>query len=385
MKKKIIIVGPTFPYRGGNSLFVTFLYENLSKNYDVIIFNYKLLYPKLLFPGKTQFDLSNEVKKIDSIRIINSINPLNWIKVSNLINKINPDLLIFDWWHPYFAFCHFVINLFLRKEIKNKIVFITENFISHEKNPLENYFSRLGLYFAKYFIVLSKKVENDLKKISGRRKIFRSELPIYNHLNINKKNSNELRQSFGYSNDDNVILFFGYVRKYKGLDLLIESIKLVNNIKPELNVKLLVAGEFYDDKTEYLKLIDNHNLQRQIKIFDQYISNEKVIEYFNVADLVVLPYRSATQSGILNLAYGFNKPVVVTNVGGLSEFVTDGVTGIIAANPTKIDICNAILKFFELKNEIDFEKNIREFCSRNIFSNFNEIIESILKEIENNR
>lgn len=381
MKKKIIIIGPAYPYRGGNSLFVTFLYDTLTNDYDVQVLNYKLLYPKLLFPGKTQFDLSNEVKKIDSLRIVNSVNPINWVTVARYINKVNPDLVIFDWWHPFFAFCHFTISALLKKEIKNKIVFITENFISHEKNLFENYLTKIGLLNAKYFIALSKKVENDLNTISGKRKIYRSELPVYDHLKGEENNRKQIRKKFNLSDDEKVLLFFGYIRKYKGLDLLIESLKIISESSTKLKFKILIAGEFYDDKETYLKLIKQLNLENSILIFDEYIPNENVKEFFIASDLVILPYRSATQSGILNLSYGFNKPVVITDVGGLSEFVVPDQTGIIANNPDPKSISEAILKFFELSDKIDFEKNIRDYCSKNNFSGFNRIIDNILQEV----
>ncbi len=381
MKRKIIIIGPTYPYRGGNSLFVTFLYDALSENYNVQVLNYKLLYPNILFPGKTQFDLSNEVKKIESIRLVNSINPISWFEVAKYINKANPDLVIFDWWHPFFAFCHFTISSLLKKELKNKVVFIPENFISHEKNLFENVLTRIGLSKAKYFIALSHKVENDLKLIAGGRKIFRSELPVYNHLAGEVTQVDEIRKKFGINQNEKVLLFFGYIRKYKGLDLLLEGLKILIDKAEHLNLKLLVAGEFYDDKKFYLELINKFNLQNFVQIFDEYIPNEKVKEFFIVSDLVVLPYRSATQSGILNLSYGFNKPVVITDVGGLSEFVIPEKTGIIAKESTPESISDAILKYFELSGQVDFKVNIKEYCEKNSFKDFKEIIDNIFKEI----
>lgn len=382
MKKKIIIIAPVYPYRGGNSLFITFLNDVLSKQYEVSIINYKLLYPDFLFPGKTQFDVSKDVRKIDSLRILNSVNPLNWINVSRYINKASPDLVIFDWWHPFFAFCHFTISFLLKESLKKRIVFITENFISHEKNVFENVLTKIGLSKAKYFIALSQKVENDLKQISRRRKIYRSELPVYDHLKGNEINRNEIRKKFKLSENDKVLLFFGYVRKYKGLDLLIKSIKLLYDKNPNLNLKLFVAGEFYDDKNIYIKLIDELEISNIVLIYDQYIPNEKVKEFFIASDLVILPYRSATQSGILNLAFGFNKPVIITDVGGLSEFVLNEQTGIIANQAEPESIAYAILRYFELASEVDFQKNIKDYCSKNSFTNFINVIEQIFKEIE---
>jgi glycosyltransferase involved in cell wall biosynthesis len=377
-KKKIIIIGPTYPYRGGNSLYVSFVYEILSKEFDVKIFNYKLLYPSFLFPGKTQFDTSNKVKQIPSERIVNSLNPFNWIKVASKINSEKPDLIIFDWWHPYFAFCHFFISSFINKKLKRKILFITENYISHEGHFLEKTLTRVGLHHAKFFVALSQKVEDELKKNFPEKKIFRSELPIYDHLTGNTDDIKILKKNFSINDDDKVILFFGYVRKYKGLDILIEALSLLKN--QYNNLKLLVAGEFYDDKKFYTDIIDKLNLQDRIILRDEYIPNEKVKDYFLVSDLVILPYRSATQSGILNLAYGFRKPVIVTKVGGLSEFVIDESTGLIVEEPKAELIAEAIAKYFRSAGKIDFNKNISEFIKSNRFNNLNEIITQVLED-----
>ncbi len=378
-KKKIIIIGPAYPYRGGNSLYVTFVYEILSKDFDVKIFNYKLLYPSFLFPGKTQFDTSGEVKKIHSERIINSLNPFNWINAASRINRENPDLIIFDWWHPYFAFCHFFISSFIKKKLKKRILFITENYISHEGHFIDRTLTKLGLYHSKYFIALSQKVEEELKLNFKNRDIYRSELPIYDHLAGNIENIHTLKKKFSISENDRVILFFGYIRKYKGLDILLESLSI---IKTKFNnLKLIVAGEFYDDQNFYSELIQKYNLQDDVIMRNEYIPNEKVKDFFLVADVVVLPYRSATQSGILNLAYGFRKPVIVTKVGGLSEFVIDKSTGLIVEKPDAGLIADAIVTFFENKDKIKFEQNISEFIKSNRFNNLIEIINKVLEKI----
>ncbi|MFN3871743.1 MAG: glycosyltransferase [Ignavibacterium sp.] len=377
-KKKIIIIGPTYPYRGGNSLFVSFVYETLSKEFEVKIYNYKLLYPSFLFPGKTQFDTSGEVKKIPSERIVNSLNPFNWIKVASKINNEKPDLIIFDWWHPYFALCHFFISSFVNKKLKKRILFITENYISHEGHFIDRLLTRLGLHHSKYFIALSQKVEEELKQNFKNKKIYRSELPIYDHLTGNSEDIISLKQKFSISDHEKVLLFFGYIRKYKGLDILLEALSL---IKTEFaNVKLIVAGEFYDDKKFYLDLIEKFNLQNSVIMQNEYIPNEKVKEYFLVSDVVILPYRSATQSGILNLAYGFRKPVIVTKVGGLAEFVINESTGLVVEEPEPELLAKTIRKFFEIENKIDFRKNISDFIKSNKFNNLNDIIKKVLEE-----
>ncbi|MGQ9864617.1 MAG: glycosyltransferase [Bacteroidia bacterium] len=377
-RKKLLFIAPVYPYRGGNVLFITYLYENLSTEFEIIIFNYKLLYPSLFFPGKTQFDTSKKVKKIPSERLIHSLNPLNWLYVAWRINAVNPDLVIFDWWHPYFAPCHFFISFFLKKNLKKRIVFITENYISHENHFIDRILTKIGLSQAQYFIALSGEMEKQLKQNFPRKKIFRSELPIYDHLADEYVDSSSLREKFSLALDARVLLFFGYVRKYKGLDLLIQALAHLKNTSPPYT--LLVAGEFYEDKTFYVELIEQLGLKEQVQLYDEYIPNEKVKDFFLVSDVVVLPYRSATQSGILNLAYGFRKPVIATKVGGLSEFVQDKTTGLLVEEPTPQAIAKSIEEFYQLRKEVDFEKNIDTHIHDNRFHEFRSIIREILAE-----
>jgi glycosyltransferase involved in cell wall biosynthesis len=380
--KKIIIIGPAFPYRGGNSLFISHVYDILKNKFDVKIFNYKLLYPSILFPGKTQFDESGKsIKKAPSERLVNSINPFNWIKVASLIKDENADLVIFDWWHPFFSFCHFTISNFIKTQYKNKILFITENVISHEANALDKILTKLGLKNASSFLALSEKVEKDLQFINKQRKIYRSELPIYNCYDFDEQQKlKSTKKVFGLIENDKVLLFFGYVRKYKGLDLLIDA--LAELIKIDDTFKLLAAGEFYDDEKFYIEKIEKLGLNSHVKILNQFIPNEDVHKYFEASDLVVLPYRSATQSGILNLAYGFFKPVLVTNVGGLAEFVDEGKTGFVINPDSQSDLINGIINFFNQNQKVNFEENIKTRILGNEFNRLPELLEKIIEELK---
>lgn len=381
-KKKIIIIGPAYPYRGGNSLFVSFVYESLVPFYDVILLNYKLLYPSLLFPGTTQFDKSNlKLKKVPSIRIVNSISPFNWIKVAAHINKQQPDLVIFDWWHPFFALCHFSISSLLTKIVRKKVLFITENFISHEGHFIDRILTKLGLKNATHFLALSKKVENDLQSIKGNRKVFKSELPVYSLYSENKSvDIISVKKSFGFSESNKVLLFFGYVRQYKGLDILIKAMPEL--VKNDSEIRLLIAGEFYDSEDPYKKLINELSLHNYVVVQNKYIPNEEVKNYYLISDLVVLPYRSATQSGILNVAYGFNKPVLITNVGGLAEFVQNESTGIIVETPSPENIISGVTRFFELKSTVNFSDNIKKLAEQNSFANLTSIVNDIIEETD---
>ncbi|MBK9099655.1 MAG: glycosyltransferase [bacterium] len=380
MKKKIILIGPVFPYRGGNALFVTHTYESLKDHFEVKIYNYKLLYPSILFPGTTQFDQSKEqVFKVPSERIINSINPFNWIKAAGMIKKENADLVVFDWWHPFFGFCHGVISFLIRKKYKNKILFITENVVSHEANAIDKLLTKIGLMSASKFLALSGIVEKEVQQFSKEKKVYRSELPVYDcYKHSDQADSRMFKIEFGFEEDSLILLFFGYVRKYKGLDILIEAFP--NILSSNQNARLLIVGEFYDNPSEYFESIRKLKIEDKVKVINQFVPNEEVGKYYQAADVVILPYRSATQSGILNVAYGFYKPVIVTDVGGLAEFVDEGKTGFVVKPNSPEAIAEGVQKFLPVKDKVDFTTYINERNQKNSFNQLPEVFERILEE-----
>jgi glycosyltransferase involved in cell wall biosynthesis len=377
-KKKILIIGPAYPYRGGNALFVSYVADSLKEKFDVKIINYKLLYPSILFPGTTQYDNSNvPIKKAENERIVNSINPISWIKAAIKIRKEKPDLVVIDWWHPFFSFCHYTISLLIKGKFGNKILYITENFVSHEGHFIDKVLTRIGLTNASSFLALSDKVENELKASGYNKRIYRSELPIYECYKPGGS-LESTKSKFGYSSDSKVLLFFGYVRKYKGLDILIEALPGIIKDIPE--ARLLIVGEFYDNPTPYLERIKESGLSDYVKIVNKFVLNEEVGEYYQACDLNILPYKSATQSGILNVSYGFLKPVLVTNVGGLAEFVNDEKTGIITEPDSPEAIVKGVKDFFRLKDKVDFEGNIRGYIRQNKFDKLPELFQEIIEE-----
>lgn len=380
MKKKIILIGPAYPYRGGNALFVTHTYESLKTHFDIKIYNYKLLYPSFLFPGTTQFDKSKEqVFNIPNERIVNSINPFNWFKVAQKLKKENADLVVFDWWHPFFGLSHGAISFLIRNKYKNKILFITENVVSHEANAIDKFLTKIGLKSASKFLVLSGIVEKEVQQYSKGKKVYRSELPVYDCYQQSEtavvKNT---KQEFGYEDHSLVLLFFGYVRKYKGLDILIEAFPKILSQHP--NAKLLIVGEFYNDPKEYFELIKKLKIEKHIKVINQFVPNEDVGKYYQVSNVVILPYRSATQSGILNVAYGFNKPVIVTDVGGLAEFVDEGKTGFVVKPNSPEAIAEGVNKFLSSREKTDFTTHIDQRNRKNSFNQLPEVFEKILDE-----
>lgn len=380
MRKKIILVGPAYPYRGGNALFVAHLYEALSKSFDIEVVNFTRLYPQLLFPGTRQEDVSKiAIKKHPSTRLIDSINPLSWIKTINYIKSKNPDLIAFIWYQPFFGFSIGTIAKFLHKKFSGKILFITENIISHESMFYDKLLTRYALSSADKFLVLSDVVEQGIRKLYPDKKIYRSTLPIYDCYGFdNSLSKNDARKKLGIDESKKVLLFFGYIRPYKGLMNLIESMPIL--LKEDENYFLLIVGEFYESKEKYFEKINELGLGKSVLVIDEFVPNEEVGIYYSAADVVILPYNSATQSGILNIAYGFKKPVVVTNVGGLPELVEDGKTGFIVEPQNPLALAEGIKKYFSASNIVDFSKNIETFTLKNSFMSiervFNEILNS---------
>ncbi|MBV6444772.1 MAG: D-inositol-3-phosphate glycosyltransferase [Ignavibacteriaceae bacterium] len=361
-------------------MFVQSLYDVLKDDFEVKVINYKLLYPSFLFPGTTQFDKSEKnVKVAPNERLINSINPFNWLSVAKRIAAENADLVVFDWWQPFFGPCHRVISGKIKKKYGKKILFITENYISHEGSFIDHTLTRIGLKHAGAFLTLSARVADELKNTAGERKIYRSELPVYDCYNETYGiSSEEAKVSFSFPKDSKVILFFGYIRKYKGLDILLDAMPEI--IKRDPSIKLLIAGEFYDEFEFYRGMIDKLNIGTSVYMINKFISNEEVYKYYEPADLVVLPYRSGTQSGILNMAYGFLKPVLVTNVGGLAEFVDEGKSGFVVEPNSPEAIAEGVMKFFEAREKFDFTGYISEKVRSNGFNQMPELFGTIIEE-----
>ena len=310
------------------------------------------------------------------------MNPITWAKTANYINSKNPDLIVVDWWQPYFGPCLRGVTSLIKKELKSKILFITENVISHEARWIDGFLTRMGLKHADRFLALSKSVVETLTPMTKGRKIYRSELPVFGHYSKDEQlDIAAEKEKLGFERDATVLLFFGYVRKYKGLDILIEAFAEMEERYPDY--RLLIAGEFYDNPQPYLQLIKKLGVTHKVKVINKFIPNEQVAAYFTLSEVVVLPYRSATQSGILNIACGYEKPVVITNVGGLSEFVEDGKTGIFVPTADKFEIVKGIERYFSLKDQEDFPGNIAAKNEQNSFGGIVDTFREILADGKN--
>lgn len=378
--KKILLLGPAWPYRGGPALFMTFVHEALKGEFEVRFVNFIMMYPRLLFPGTTPLDVSSvHHKKVPGPRLLHTLNPWYWWKTAQYIRRENPDLILYDWYQPFFGPMFFGIGLLLPGRLRKRMVAISENVISHEARSIDRFLTIIGLYWSRAFLALSHQVEKDLKPFQKNRPVYRSELPVFDAYQKSVLTRDKLLQKFGISTEDRVLLFFGYIRHYKGLDLLIDALKILRN--EDNRYRLLIAGESYEDVNLYHQQIEKNSLRSAVYFQEAYIDNAEVGDWFEVADVVVLPYRSATQSGILNMAYGFHKPVIITDVGGLGEFVREGKTGIIVKEASAASIAAGIETFFLQKETTNFAEEIKKQISGNAFSDIKNTIGQIVEGI----
>lgn len=352
--KSIVIVGPAFPLRGGLSTYNERLCRQLSIENTCNILTFSLQYPSFLFPGQTQFstDLPPENLKIDVA--LNSVNPINWLHIGNKYKKIKPDLLVFRYWMPFMAPC---LGTFARRVLSNghtKAVAITDNIIPHEKRFFDKPFTRYFVNSMHGFVTMSKAVLQDLNQFDNQKPRKFVPHPMYDNFGASYSKK-EACQKLGISDDCKYLLFFGFIRKYKGLDLLLQAMAE----KETPDCKLIIAGEYYEDATPYKQLIRDLGIQDKVIEKTSFIPNSEVGLYFSACDMVVQTYHSATQSGVTQIAYHFDKPMLVTNVGGLAELVPNNKVGYVCErNPT--DIATAIADFYENDRAPLFENNIKE-------------------------
>ena len=377
---KICLVGPTYPYKGGISHYNTTLCNELSKRHDVFLISYKRQYPSFLYPGKEQINKNSNIKLNETTNfeyILDTINPLTWINTYLKIKNKNPDLVIFQWVHPFFTFVFSTITNLLKKSTNTKILYICHNVLPHERTKIDEFLIKIAFKNADYFIVHSKEDYNNLKRIIHNTKIKQSVLPTYDLFKTKIMLKEDVRKLLNIKKDKKVILFFGIVREYKGLLYLIKSMPKI--IKEFDNVILLIVGEFWDDKKKYVDEIKKLNIEQYVKVIDKYIPDEEVGIYFSATDVVVLPYVSATQSGIIQIAYAFEKPVITTNVGGLPDVVDNGKTGIIVKSKDSEELANAIINYFKNDKERKFIENIKiknkEFSWEKLIKDIESLVE----------
>lgn len=353
----IVIVGTAHPLRGGLATFNERLALELqNEGHQVKIYSFTLQYPNFLFPGKTQYTEEAAPKTLQITSLVNSVNPLNWIRVGKRLRKEKPDLIIFRYWLPFFGPAFGTIAKIAKKNQHTKVISILDNVIPHEKRIGDQLFTKYYLSKIDAFIAMSHSVLNDLRTFIPKPNAVFSPHPVYDNFGPAYPKSTALA-ALDIPNHDKIILFFGFIRKYKGLDILLEAIT-DQRIK-DMGIKLLVAGEYYGDKDFYENLIEKLNIQDQLIMRTDFIPNEEVGKYFSVADCVVQPYRTATQSGITQVAYHFEVPMIVTNVGGLPEIVPDEKVGYVA-EISSAAIADKIVKFYTENPTAAFKENIIE-------------------------
>lgn len=375
-KKKIIIVAPAYPYRGGQALVEAYLHKTMTElGYNTSTISYKLLYPKIFFPGKTQFDCSKNIpfEHNDKIkRIINSINPITWLKTYKQIKKEKPDVVMIVWWMFFFAPClstiAFLIKHFMKK---TKICFLVENYISHENHFYERFFVKHTFHYGDSFISESHYIYNEIKRDFPKKKIYETTLSVFDCYNLNRYDKQKARESLNIKTN-NVIMFFGLIRQYKGLDSLINVFPLLLKDKPDTT--LMIIGECYEDVNKYKHQIEQLGIKDKVIMENRFIANEDVEPYFKATDAVIMPYYSATQSGILMMAYGFNVPVVATKVGGMQELIENDKTGILIEDNSKENLLPAIEKMLDTKDKIPYNENIASFIRNIGYNNIGKIL-----------
>jgi len=353
---KILIVGPAFPLRGGLATYNQRLAsEFITLGHQCDILSFSLQYPSILFPGKTQFSSDKAPEGIRIFSAINSINPFNWRKVGKQMREANYDIVIFRYWMSFMAPALGTIAKQLKKNKRTKILAITDNIIPHEKRFFDTAFTHYFLNQCDGFLTMSQSVLSQLKQLNQHKPALYTAHPMYDMFGAEMEKQTA-QKKLGLAENGKYILFFGFIRKYKGLHLLLDA--FADPRIQQLGIKLMIAGEFYEDATPYLNQIKELGLQTKVILSNDFIQDSNVSTYFCASDLVVQTYLDATQSGVTQIAYFYNKPMVVTNVGGLSELVPNEKVGYVV-EVDKNAVADAIVHFYEKHKEPFFIENIK--------------------------
>lgn len=363
MGRSVVIVGPAHPLRGGGM--ATFN-ERMAQAFqeegdEVEIVTFSLQYPSFLFPGKSQFTDEPAPSGLTIKILINSINPISWIKTGNYIRRKKPDLVLFRYWLPFMGPCLGTIARIIKRNRHSKVLAITDNVVPHEKRPGDVPLTKYFLSGCHGFITMSQSVLEDLKRFEPDKSAICLPHPLYDNFGEPETKEDACKE-LGLDPKYRYILFFGFIRAYKGLDLLLKAMA-DERLKQQSDIKLIVAGEFYDSSAPYQEIIRQFSLEGRLILHTEFIPNTEVRHYFCASDMVVQPYKHATQSGVTQVAYHFNKPMVVTNVGGLAELVPNGEVGYVV-EPEPDAIAGAIIRFYCEEGTDFFPENIHLFKAR---------------------
>ena len=372
---KIIILGTAYPYRGGLSAFN----ERMAREYqrmghEVEIYTFTLQYPGFLFPGKTQYSDEPAPEDLRIFRKVNSCNPFNWIKVGREIRRKRPDLMITKFWLPFMGPCFGTIARCVRRNRHTKLISILDNVIPHEHRIGDKMFARYFIRPTDGFVAMSKSVLQDLRLFTQSKPARFCPHPLYDHYGELLPKAEALKL-LSLDPGCRYVLFFGFIRAYKGLDLLLEA--FADSRLKDLNVKLIVAGEFYGDPQPYLEQIKRLGIGERVVLATDFIPDHCVNRYFGACDIVAQPYKSATQSGVTQIAFHFEKPMLVTDVGGLAEIVPHGKIGYVVA-PDAHEIADALVSYFENRREEAFTQGVREEKRKYAWSSMIEAIDALM-------
>lgn len=357
MNEKLIIIGPAHPLRGGLASFDERLARQfMQQGFDTTIYTFSLQYPDFMFPGTTQYNTEPAPADISIKVCINSVNPLNWLKVGLELKKLKPAIIVVRYWLPLMGPCLGTILRLAKSNKHTRIVCIADNVIPHEKRMGDLPFTKYFIQPIDAFVTMSAKVMKDLRGLTAKpaQQIVH---PLYDNFGeaLSKK---EARTVLGLPEVGKVVLFFGFIRKYKGLDLLLEAMKILAADPLTADIRLLVAGEFYEDRKLYDQLIQDLEIEKSLILKTDFIADSEVKYYLSAADFVIQPYKNATQSGVTPLAYHFEKPMLVTNVGGLPDLVPDYKVGLVA-EPDALSIAQKIKELYQLGEDY-FLPHLRE-------------------------
>ena len=361
---KIILIGPAYPYRGGIAAFNERLAQQFgNEGHDVELFTFTLQYPSFLFPGTTQYSNDPAPENLTITRSISSVNPFTWVKSARAICRRKPDLVVFAYWMAFMAPCYSTMARHLHRH-HIRTVGLIHNMIPHEPNLLDKLFAPRFVARMDAFVALSRSVVDDIHRLDRKNKpkTFCPH-PLYDNFGT-PVSREEALQHLGLDANHRYVLFFGLIRDYKGLDLLMEAFADARLA----DVRLIVAGECYGSPVKYDELEQHLQISDRIVWHRQFIANDDVKYYFAAASIVAQPYRSATQSGVTQIAYHFERPMLVTNVGGLAEIVPDGHVGRVV-NPDAASIADALVDFFEADREAAFTQGVREEKTKYAWSN----------------
>ena len=353
--KSIVIVGPAYPLRGGLATYNQLLAIKLQEQgHKVRIVTFSLQYPSILFPGQTQYSSDPKPEQLDIEVSLNSVNPFNWISVGKKLKNEKPDLVIFRYWMPFMGPCLGTVGRIIRKNKYTKIVTIADNIIPHEKRFFDTPFTKYFINSCDGFVTMSESVLENLKRIDAHKPAAYNPHPMYESFGpaLDKASA---QKKLGLVAGEKYLLFFGFIRKYKGLDILLRA--FADKRIQDAGIKLIIAGEYYDKPDEYKAIIAKHELEDAVIQANEFIPDSEVSTYFSAADIVVQTYKTATQSGVTQIAYYYHKPMLVTDVGGLAELVPHNKVGYVTSIDIK-EIADSILDFYSNNREAQFVKNI---------------------------